>query len=150
MTGNPLHPLGRGQTLGDTDQRDADLGEGVAQAAVDLLLTRLEPGTPLLLLVDSMAALDYLRWWQTGDVDRMPPGYSLRPRLQAAQSTLVRLTQAVAGHPRLEMDHMLEHRGHPLNETADALASIALRRADAPAEQAAGAVKAFLRNWHAS
>jgi hypothetical protein len=55
--------------------------------------------------------------------------------------------------PGLRPEHVKGHAGHPLNETADSLASIARRRVtevfDSPA-RAASLAEAFLRDWHRS
>ncbi|WP_170990787.1 ribonuclease HI [Herbidospora galbida] len=101
------------------------------------------------LLLDSAVAISYLHTWQKGDVERMPDGYSLRPRTSGAQPTLVRLAHQVAELPRLRIEHVKGHAGHPLNEAADALADIAMRNPADRRERAEGVVDAFLRAWHA-
>ncbi|WP_285783258.1 RNase H family protein [Microbispora sp. NBRC 16548] len=119
--------------------------------AVDLLLCQIgEDANGLLLLTDSTHGLSYLQRWQRGDVDHMPPGYSLRPRTQATEPTLVRLARIVSQLPRLRVEHVQGHRAHPLNEAADALAGIAARRAEDARPRAADLVTAFLRDWHSA
>ncbi|GGQ07382.1 hypothetical protein [Streptosporangium pseudovulgare] len=116
--------------------------------AVDLLL-RGAPG-PDVLLVDSTGALELLRAWQRGEVERMPEGYDLRPR-RCGPPALVRLAEHVAGLGGLSVRHVKGHSGHLLNEAADSLASIARRsvteRFDVT-ERAAGLVSSFLSSWH--
>ncbi|WP_030455289.1 ribonuclease HI [Herbidospora cretacea] len=101
------------------------------------------------LLLDSLGAIAYLRAWQRGDVGRMPDGYNLRPRASGAKPTLVALAARVAKLPRLRIEHVKGHAGHPLNEAADALADIAMRSPEDRRERAEGIVEAFLKAWHA-
>ena len=118
--------------------------------AVELLLSVLGEVSELMLLVDSLSALTYLRSWQNGRTQLMPDGYDLRPRRQGAP-TLVRLAERVAATPGLHMEHVKAHSGHPLNEAADSLASIARRRISEPFDAAARAeelAKSFLLSWH--
>ncbi|MBO2457289.1 ribonuclease HI [Actinomadura violacea] len=124
--------------------------------AVGLLLDRLDgdgADAGLVLLLDSLPALRYLRAWRRGDTGRMPNGYDLRPRRYGAVPSLVRLAGRVARMPGLRVEHVKGHSGHPLNEAADSLASIARRRAievfDSTA-RAGSLVEAFLRDWHHS
>jgi hypothetical protein len=122
--------------------------------AVEFLFTAYDevPGG-LTVLVDSRPALTYLRRWQVGDTDFLPAGYRLRPRLRAPQPTLVRLAQLVAGAPDVTYRHVKAHAGHPLNEAADALASMARRRVTERFDvrpRAVSLVDAFLRDWHAN
>lgn len=80
----------------------------------------------------------------------MPDGYDLRPRKQGAP-TLVRLAERVAALPALRVEHVKAHSGHPLNEAADSLASIARRRLTEPFDATARAedlAKSFLLTWH--
>jgi ribonuclease HI len=104
------------------------------------------------LLMDSASGIRYLRIWQAGGTGRMPPGYSLRQRWghPTGEPTLVRLARIMASNPGLVIRHVHSHTGHPLNEAADSLASIA-RRGE-PAEQtrsrATCQVEAFLPAWH--
>src|SRR5690606_754357 len=60
--------------------------------AVGLLLDRVEDGRELVVLVDSLPALRYLRAWRRGDTGLLPDGYDVQqagvaaaPRRQAAQ-----------------------------------------------------------------
>lgn len=118
--------------------------------AVGLLLDHAADAPDLLLLVDSLPALRYLRAWRRGDTSLMPDGYDLRPR-RTGPPTLVRLAERVARRPGLRAEHVKGHSGHPLNETADSLASIARRRVTEPFDSTAraeGLVEAFLRAWH--
>lgn len=106
---------------------------------------------PDTVLIDSTKAISYLRSWQSGHVERMPHGYSLRPRFGAHDTpTLVRLAGLMAANPHIEIAHVHSHRGHPLNEAADSLASIA-RRGEPAAQtraRAIGQLEAFLPVWH--
>ncbi|WP_176611294.1 RNase H family protein [Actinomadura sp. WMMB 499] len=118
--------------------------------AVNLLVDDVGDAPDLLVLVDSLSALHYLRAWQRGDTSRFPAGYDLRPR-RARPPTLVRLAERVAHRPGLRTEHVKGHSGHPLNETADSLASIARRGLARPLDPTARAeslVTAFLRAWH--
>ncbi|TDC42899.1 hypothetical protein E1281_35735 [Actinomadura sp. KC345] len=119
--------------------------------AVGLLLDRVEDDRDLVLLVDSLSALRYLRAWRRGDTGLMPDGYDLRPRRSGAAPSLVRLARRVVGRPGLRMEYVKGHSGHPLNETADSLASIARRRVTETFDSTAraeGLVEAFLHAWH--
>ncbi|MER7544097.1 ribonuclease HI [Actinomadura sp.] len=118
--------------------------------AVGLLLDRIGDGPELRLLLDSLPALRFLRAWRRGDTGLMPAGYDLRDR-PAGPPSLVRLARRVAGRPGLAFAHVKGHSGHPLNETADSLASIARRNVTEPFDirpRAEGLVEAFLRAWH--
>lgn len=119
--------------------------------AVGLLLDRVEDGRDLVLLVDSLSALRYLRAWRRGDTGLLPDGYDTRPRRSGEAPSLVRLARQVVGRPGLRLEHVRGHSGHPLNETADSLASIARRRATETFDSTAraeGLVDAFLHAWH--
>ena len=96
--------------------------------AVALLLEGPAQPRPPELLLDSTIAMRYLSAWQRGRIERMPEGYSLLPR-RGPQSapTLVRLAGIMAQHPEIRLQHVHSHTGHPLNEAADALASLAQR-----------------------
>ena len=111
-----------------------------------------QEGLPSLLLLDSASALAYLRSWQAGDISRMPEGYSLRERWggDSETPTLVRLAKIMAKHPGIKTEHVAGHRGHPLNEAADALASLAWRKLPAAETRtrAEGLVEAFLTAWY--
>ncbi|MCO5967498.1 RNase H family protein [Actinoallomurus soli] len=119
--------------------------------AVELLLSVLgEDASDLVLLVDSLSALTYLRSWQNGRTELMPDGYDLRPRRRGAP-TLVRLAERVAVLPGLCLEHVKAHSGHPLNEAADSMASIARRSLSESFDAAARAedlAKSFLLTWH--
>ncbi len=118
--------------------------------AVALLLSRVEPDRPLEVVVDSREALTYLQRWRTGDRDVLPPGYDPRPRPGGRPATLTRLAARVAAQPDLVFRHVKAHRGHPLNEAADALSTMARRRVterfDLPT-RAGDLVDAFLSQW---
>jgi ribonuclease HI len=118
--------------------------------AVAFLLER-QGGLPSLLLLDSTLALGYLRSWQAGNITRMPDGYSLRERWGEAKTpTLVRLAELMAMHPGIKTEHVAGHRGHPLNEAADALASLAWRKLPTAETRtrAEGLAEAFLADWY--
>jgi ribonuclease HI len=122
------------------------------RAVAYLLETRSAP--PELLLSDSATAIRYLQAWQRGDRSWMPSGYDLRRRSghESRLPTLVRLAETMAALPGLRIEHVRGHSGHPLNEAADALASLAMRRL--PAEEARaradGIARAFVDAWYAS
>ncbi|MEU5942247.1 hypothetical protein ABZ807_24375 [Micromonospora sp. NPDC047548] len=104
-------------------------------------------------LLDSLAALRYLRRWQSGETSAMPAGYSLRQRRWSDQPTLVRLAEQVARRPDLAFGHVKGHSGHALNEAADGLSHMARRRREEPFDlrpRAYALVDAFLRAWHAN
>ena len=119
--------------------------------AVAFLLER--PGNlPSLLLLDSALALGYLRSWQAGEVTRMPVGYSPPERRGRESKTppLVQLAKLMASHPGIKTEHVASHAGHPLNEAADALASLAWRELPTAETRirAAGLAEAFLADWY--
>jgi ribonuclease HI len=120
--------------------------------AVAYLMEHLRLPPSSLLLIDSKVALGYLQTWQRGDAEHMPAGYSLRPRLgNLGTPTLVRLASILAASPSLKVEHVHGHMGHSLNEAADGLASLALRKV--PAEEVRTRAKslagAFLTAWYA-
>ncbi len=119
--------------------------------AVALLLEGPDQPRPAELLLDSTIAIRYLRNWQRGRIERMPDGYSLLPRRGPQPApTLVRLAGIMAQHPEIRLQHVHSHTGHPLNEAADALASLAQRGLPAveTRSRAEGLAQAFLRTWH--
>lgn len=119
--------------------------------AVALLLEHSAP-LPAILLMDNKLAIRFLHAWQRGESDRMPTGYSLRERWgpDAPTPTLVRLSRLMVEHPGIWIEHVRAHKGHPLNEAADGLASLAMRGlpADETRSRAEGLVQAFLAQWH--
>ena len=119
--------------------------------AVALLLEGPDQLRPPELLLDSTIAIRYLRAWQRGRIERMPEGYSLLPRRGPHPApTLVRLAGIMGQHPEMRLQHVHSHAGHPLNEAADGLASLA-QRGLSPLEtrsRAEGLVEAFVRVWH--
>jgi ribonuclease HI len=119
--------------------------------AVALLLEGPDRPRPPELLLDSTIAIRYLRAWQRGRIERMPEGYSLLPRRGPRTApTLVRLAGIMAQHQEIRLHHVHSHTGHPLNEAADALASLAQRGLPEveTRSRAEGLVEAFLRAWH--
>jgi ribonuclease HI len=119
--------------------------------AVAFLLEGPDQPRPPELLLDSTIAIRYLRAWQRGRIERMPDGYSLLPRRGPQPApTLVRLAGIMAQHPEMQLQHVHSHTGHPLNEAADALASLAQRGLPAveTRSRAEGLAEAFLRAWH--
>ena len=119
--------------------------------AVALLLEAPDRPRPPELLLDSTIAIRYLRAWQQGRLERMPDGYSLLPRRGPQTApTLVRLAGIMAQHPEIRLQHVHSHTGHPLNEAADALASLAQRGLPEveTRSRAKGLVEAFVRTWH--
>jgi ribonuclease HI len=119
--------------------------------AVALLLERPAP-LPAVLLMRNRLAIRFLHAWQRGESDRMPGGYSLRQRWDpdAPLPTLVRLSTLMVEHPGIWIEHVRGHKGHPLNEAADALASLAMRGlpADETRSRAEGLAQTFLAQWH--
>ena len=119
--------------------------------AVAFLLEGPDQPRPPELLLDSTIAIRYLRAWQRGRIERMPEGYSLLPRRGPQPApTLVRLAGIMAQHPEMQLHHVRSHTGHPLNEAADALASLAQRGLPTveTRSRAGGLAEAFLRTWH--
>jgi ribonuclease HI len=113
------------------------------------------PGRSIKFLVDSTSAIDFLRSWQAGYTDRMPPGYSLRPRINGDRKpALVRLAETIAGRTDLRFVHVAGHTGVHLNEVADSLAKMAreaaVRRVDEAVlgERATRLVTGFLQEIH--
>ncbi|MEW9530567.1 ribonuclease HI [Microbispora sp. NPDC049125] len=119
------------------------------RAAFMAIRTLSEDASRSTLLLDSQGAVSYLRAWQSGNVRRMPDGYSLRVRNSGAPPTLVRLAEAVAELPGLKIHHVKGHVGHPLNEAADSLAKLGMRKPPDAKSRAEGLVKAFLGSWQA-
>jgi ribonuclease HI len=118
--------------------------------AVALLLEGPDHLRPPELLLDSTIAIRYLRAWQRGRIERMPEGYSLLPRRgPEGAPTLVRLAGIMAQHPEVRLQHVHAHTGHPLNEAADALASLAQRGLPAveTRSRAESLADAFVRTW---
>src|ERR1700729_2528005 len=119
--------------------------------AVAFLLEGPDQPRPPELLLDTTIAIRSLRAWQRGRIERMPEGYSLLPRRGPHPApTLVRLAGIMGQHPEMRLQHVHSHAGHPLNEAADGLASLA-QRGLSPLEtrsRAEGLVEAFVRVWH--
>lgn len=119
--------------------------------AVAFLMER-QGDLPSLLLLDSALALGYLRSWQSGNTTQMPDGYSLRERWggESKTPTLVRLAKLMGDDPAIKIEHVAGHRGHPLNEAADALASLAWRKLPTTETRtrAEGLASAFLADWY--
>ena len=138
---------------GSANRHDPSGPAGVLVAelrAVALLLEGPDHLRPPELLLDSTIAIRYLRAWQRGRIERMPEGYSLLPRRgPEAAPTLMRLAGIMAQHPEIRLQHVHSHTGHPLNEAADALASLAQRGLPAveTRSRAEGLVDAFVRTW---
>lgn len=136
------------------DRRDPTGPSAVLVAelrAVALLLERSAP-LPAVLLMGNALAIRFLHAWQRGESDRMPEGYSLRQRWGpgAPTPTLVRLSTLMVEHPGIWIEHVRARKGHPLNEAADALASLAMRglSADETRSRAESLAQAFLAQWH--
>ncbi len=109
------------------DNVNGGSGALVAELRAAYLALRFVPG-PVTLLVDSVSALRYLRWWQRGQTGRMPPQYDLHPRRQGTAPALVTLAGLVHARGReLTTAHVKAHAGHTLNEGADLLATRARR-----------------------
>jgi ribonuclease HI len=123
--------FGGGAFAGELDPTGPSAAIVAELRAVYMALTGLSEQVELACLVDSQAAVSHLRRWQAGHVNDMPAGYSLRPRFGAARTsakpTLVQLAELVAGRTGLTFGHVSGHAGHPLNEAADGLASLARR-----------------------
>jgi ribonuclease HI len=147
-----------GCQAGDYRHDNVNGGSGalIAELRAAYLALRFVPG-PVTLLVDSTIALRYLRLWQRGHTDRMPPQYDLHPRRQGTAPALVTLAGLVrARGGELTTAHVKGHAGHTLNEGADLLATIARRwvaRSEALPQkamraQAADIAATFLAQWH--
>jgi ribonuclease HI len=137
-SGDRLDPTGRSKVLVNELR------------AVALLLSVVDEAAELTLLVDSLPALGFLRHWRDGETSHMPEGYDLRPR-RSGDPTLVRLARRVTAMPGLRTEHVKGHSGHPLNEAADALASMSRRRLTEPFDarsRAGELVRSFLVTWH--
>ncbi|AHH20768.1 ribonuclease H-like protein [Nocardia nova SH22a] len=135
---NPIHNHGTGALAAEL-------------RAVGMALERF-PGRAARILVDSQAALGFLWSWQAGDIDRMPTGYSLRPRINGdSRPALVRFAELIAGRTDLRFVHVRGHDGHAMNEVADSLAKIGRtalanrRRELEVAERATALVAAFMQ-----
>jgi ribonuclease HI len=119
--------------------------------AVALLLERSTP-LPAVLLMGNALAIRFLHAWQRGESDRMPAGYNLPERWVpgAPTPTLVRLSTLMVEHPGIWIEHVRAHKGRPLNEAADALASLALRGlpADETRSKAEELTQSFLAQWY--
>ena len=138
------------------DNVNGGSGALIAELRAAYLALRFVPGS-VTLLVDSVSALRYLRWWQRGQTGQMPPQYDLHPRRQGTAPALVTLAGLVfARGNELTTAHVKAHAGHTLNEGADLLAKKARRwvagtdmmpqkamRADA-----ADIAATFLAQWH--
>lgn len=115
--------------------------------AVELMFAEVGDVPGLLLLVDSLPALRFLRAWHQGRVELMPQGYDLRPR-SSGPPTLVRLARRVSTLPGLRLRHVKGHSLHQLNEAADSLSKIGRRADPDAADRADRLVRAFLLDWH--
>jgi ribonuclease HI len=84
---------------------------------------------PCRIVLDSTDALSFLRSWQAGNVNRMPPAPELTAAMRAGsarQQPLEEIAAMVAGRGYdLVFSHVRGHNGHLLNEAADSLAKIA-------------------------
>jgi ribonuclease HI len=148
---NPLDPTPDRRTMVDVSELRA-----VRLALQEL--KRIAPRARATFLLDSTVAIMYLTEWQKGNIDAMPPGYSLRPRIRGdSKPALVELAEWVHRSRRLfTFEHVPGHSRHPLNEAADSLAGIARRCAakeyeGTPEEvytRADGLVGAFVDDWH--
>jgi ribonuclease HI len=142
----------RGRTTGRLDPTGPSRALINELRAVEFLLSGfVTPPDRLTVLVDSVGALSYVHRWQAGDAAAMPAGYDLRARARAAQPTLVRLAELLPTLPGVTFRHVKGHAGHPLNEAADALSSMARRRLQEQFDlhgRAQDLVSAFLRDWH--
>lgn len=111
-----------------TPHRDHGTGALVMELRAVALVIKHFPGRAVRFLIDSESALGFLRAWQAGEVARMPAHYSLRPRRTGdGRPALVQLAAVVAERDDLRFVKVTAHDGHPMNEVADGLASIARR-----------------------
>jgi ribonuclease HI len=86
----------------------------------------IQPSGPVTLLLDSQAALSYLRRWLKGE-QVLPPSYQVAYRADGEAPSLVGLAEALAGRTNVTVRWVEGHTGHGLNEGADSLAKLALR-----------------------
>ncbi|WP_280193272.1 ribonuclease HI [Nocardia farcinica] len=143
---------GRGRLAAIRDHGTGSLVNEIR--AVGLVIEHF-PGRAIKFLIDSTAAIDHLHSWQAGHTDRMPRGYSLRPRVRGdATPALVRYAHQIAGRTDLKFVHVAGHSGHLMNEAADTLATIARTALTPPSdeyvlgERAASVAAAFLYAIH--
>ena len=70
-------------------------------------------------------------------------------RIAGNVAEMVRLAGIMAQHPEMRLQHVHAHTGHPLNEAADALASLAQRGLPAveTRSRAESLVEAFVQTW---
>jgi ribonuclease HI len=114
--------------------------------AVVLLVSRFGVDAPIKVLIDNDRALRLLLRWQGGDTSVMPNGYKgsdLRP-----------LAKRLSGTDRIAFGSVKGHSGHVLNEAADSLARLVIRRLDGRwigdlTEKADDIAAAFAAAWNA-
>ncbi|MGN9917376.1 RNase H family protein [Micromonospora palomenae] len=113
--------------LGGSSMPPRIVGQQVLQTelrAIWRALRRLIPEHPVLILTDSLDALELIELWRDGS-EQMPPGYTL-DRASERTATVLQLARLVAANAdRVSVQKVQAHTGHPLNEGADALAKIA-------------------------
>jgi ribonuclease HI len=113
--------------LGGSSMPPRLVGQQVLQTELRAIwrsLQRLIPEHPVLILTDSLDALELIELWRGGS-EQMPPGYTL-DRASERPATILQLARLVAANAdQVTVQKVQAHTGHPLNEGADALAKVA-------------------------
>jgi ribonuclease HI len=101
------------------------------------------PGQSVVVLCDSIIAVDYTRSWRNGNMT-YPPGYVLSRR--RGKSSLQKLAELLRDNPQqTSVQWVRGHAGHPLNEAADYLARLAMDVASRNTDKTTAIGRAGLR-----